>query len=226
MMNAASTPQAEAAGPIPVTDARAWSAPFIDGVATLAARGRREPEGMREDERRRFTEAEAAGRAAGAAAAQKELKLRLAGLDERARALGSMLDALARPLGHVDDQVHEQIATLAVRIARALLRRELRTDPAQIIGIVRETVALLPASTRGVRVALHPEDAALVRERLVASGPEAAWSIIEDPVLARGDCRVHTDYAQLDARLETRLNEALAALIGEERARPRGGEGT
>jgi flagellar assembly protein FliH len=137
-----------------------------------------------------------------------------------------MLDALARPLAHVDDQVHEQIATLAVRIARALLRRELRTDPAQIIVIVRETVALLPASTRGVRVALHPEDAALVRERLVASGPEAAWSIIEDPVLARGDCRVHTDYAQLDARLETRLNEALAALIGEERARPRGGEGT
>jgi hypothetical protein len=28
---------------------------------------------------------------------------------------------------------------------------------------------------------------------------------------------VHTDYAQIDARLETRLNEALALLLGDER---------
>jgi flagellar assembly protein FliH len=105
-----------------------------------------------------------------------------------------------------------------------VLRRELRTDPAQIIGIVRTTVALLPASTQGLRVVLNPEDAALVRERLPPAGPEAAWSIIEDPTLARGDCRVHTDYARLDARVETRLNEALAAMVGEERARPRDGE--
>jgi flagellar assembly protein FliH len=140
--------------------------------------------------------------------------------------LETALQALSRPLAQLDDAVHSQIAMLATALTRALLRRELRTEPTQIIGIVRDTVALLPASARGVRVTLHPEDAALVRERLVASGPEAAWSIIEDPVLARGDCRVHTDYAQLDARLETRLNEALAALIGEERARPRGGEGT
>jgi flagellar assembly protein FliH len=224
MMNAAPMPQPEVARAFAVADAQAWSAPQFDGIATLAARGRREPDGMREDERRRFAEAEAAGRAAGNAAAQKELNARLAGLDQHARALRAMLDAMARPLSQLDDQIHEQIATLATGIARALVRRELRMDPAQVIGIVRETVALLPASTRGVRVALHPEDAALVRERLVTSGPEAAWSIVDDPVLARGDCRVYTDYAQLDARLETRLNETLALLIGEERARPRGGE--
>jgi flagellar assembly protein FliH len=88
---------------------------------------------------------------------------------------------------------------------------------------VRDTVALLPAATRGPRVLLHPEDAALVRERVVASGPEAAWSIVEDPMLARGDCRVHTDHAQVDARVETRLNEALTALLGEDRAHPRTG---
>lgn len=147
-----------------------------------------------------------------------------AALDERARALQSMLDALGRPLAHVDEQVHEQIAMLAVRIASALVRRELRADPTQVIGIVRETVALLPASSRGVRVALHPDDAALVRERLAASGPEAAWSVVEDAVLARGDCRIYTDYAQIDARLETRLSEAIAALLGDERTLPRGGE--
>jgi flagellar assembly protein FliH len=204
-------------------EARAWSAPTLDGSAVIGS-GRRLTSMQRDEERRVFAEAEAAGRAAGAAAAQKELNLRLAELAQRAQAMQAALDAMSRPLAQLDDQVHEQIAMLAVRIARAVVRRELRMEPSQIIGIVRDTVALLPASTRGPRVVLNPLDAALVRERVAAAGPEAAWSIVEDPVLARGDCRVHTDYAQLDARLDTRLNEALAALIGEERARERGAE--
>jgi flagellar assembly protein FliH len=93
-----------------------------------------------------------------------------------------------------------------------------------VIGMVRQTVALLPASANGVRIALHPEDAALVRERLLVAGPESAWSVIDDPILGRGDCRVHTDYAQIDARVEMRLKAMLAELLGDERARPRTGE--
>lgn len=216
--------RSEPASTVAALNAQPWSAPLIDGAIVPASSRRRLPEGLREEERRPYAEAEAAGKAAGMAAARKELDAMRAALDERARALQSMLDALGRPLAHVDEQVHEQIAMLAVRIASALVRRELRADPTQVIGIVRETVALLPASSRGVRVALHPDDAALVRERLAASGPEAAWSVVEDAVLARGDCRIYTDYAQIDARLETRLSEAIAALLGDERTLPRGGE--
>jgi flagellar assembly protein FliH len=215
---------ARAATPL---DARAWTAPqIVDGSIVPGARGaRRLTEMQREEERRLYADAEAAGRAAGLAAGQKEIAVRTAALEERSRACATMLEALSRPLAQLDDQVHEQIVTLALRIARAVVRRELRADPSQIIGIVRETVALLPASTRGPRVVLNPEDAALVRERLPPAGPDAAWSLIEDPALARGDCRVHTDYARLDARVETRLNEALTALVGEERAHPRAGDG-
>jgi flagellar assembly protein FliH len=46
---------------------------------------------------------------------------------------------------------------------------------------------------------------------------------VEDPVLSRGDCRVHTDYAQIDARVESQLNAALSALFGDERDAPRTG---
>jgi flagellar assembly protein FliH len=83
---------------------------------------------------------------------------------------------------------------------------------------------LLPASSQGVRVALHPEDAALVRECLVVTGPDRAWTIVDDPALGHGDCRVYTDYAQIDARIETRLKESLAALLGDERRAQRSGE--
>lgn len=183
-----------------------------------------QPEELQAGEREAWKEAEAAGRAAGLAAAQRQYEVKLRQADELCASLRSALQALSRPLAQVDDDVHAQIAQLAIALARGLLRRELRSDPTQIIGIVRETVSLLPANSRGVRVVLHPEDAALMRERLPASGPDQAWTISEDPVLARGDCRVLTDFAQIDARIESRLNEAIAALLGEERAQRRGAE--
>jgi flagellar assembly protein FliH len=197
-----------------------WCAPAIGGAAG-AARGARKLQDLQGGERRVWQEAEAAGRAAGLEAASAEIEARRRSLDDTARRLESALQALSRPLAQLDDNVHSQIAMLATALARALLRRELRTEPAQIIGIVRETVALLPASARGVRVTLHPEDAALVRERLSVAGPDQAWAIVDDPVLSRGDCRVQTEYAQIDARIETRLNEALALLLGDDRGAPR-----
>jgi flagellar assembly protein FliH len=125
-------------------------------------------------------------------------------------------------LKDVDAQVEEQLLTLSLTIARQLVRRELKTDPAQVIAIIRETVALLPAAARDVRVHLHPEDAAVVRERLATPNAERAWSIIEDPVMTRGGCRVATETALIDARLETRINTVVSALLGDQRAR--GGE--
>jgi flagellar assembly protein FliH len=199
-----------------------WTAPLISGRALGPARGMALGEDLQGAERQAWLEAEAAGRAAGLAAAQRQYEARLHDADQLWSTAQSALNALSRPLAHLDDDVHGQIAQLAVALARGLVRRELRIDPSQIIGIVRETVSLLPASARGVRVVLHPEDAALVRERLPASGPDQAWSISEDPVLSRGDCRVLTEFAQIDARIESRLNEAMAALLGEDRAQPRG----
>jgi flagellar assembly protein FliH len=66
---------------------------------------------------------------------------------------------------------------------------------------------------------MHPEDAAVVREKLAVTGPDRAWSIVEDPVMTRGGCRVATDTAQIDARLETRIGAVLSSILGDDRAR-------
>jgi len=201
----------------------AWQAPVIDIDARGTGRAL-SPEQLRDEQQRVLAAAETAGRATGLAAAQKQMDAQLKKAEQTAKNLQAALAALSRPLAQIDDEVHAQIAELALALAHGLLRRELRADPSQVIGMVRETVALLPASARGVRIALHPEDAALVRERLLVAGPESAWSVIDDPVLGRGDVRVHTDYAQIDARIEMRLKAMLAELLGDERARPRTAE--
>jgi flagellar assembly protein FliH len=99
------------------------------------------------------------------------------------------------------------------------VRRELKTDPAQVIAVIRECVVRLPAAARDVRVKLHPQDAAIVRELLTTNpGTERAWNIVEDPALTRGGCVVVSDSSTIDARLDSRLNAVVAAAFGDERA--------
>jgi flagellar assembly protein FliH len=68
-------------------------------------------------------------------------------------------------------------------------------------------------------VHLHPEDAMVVREKLATPGQDRAWTIVEDPVMTRGGCRVMTDTAQIDARLETRIGAVISSVLGDERTR-------
>jgi flagellar assembly protein FliH len=158
---------------------------------------------------------------AGAAAGRAEFEARTAELNARVTRLESILSVLSKPLAEMDAQVEKQLVTLALTVAKHLVRRELRIEPTQVVAIIRETVALLPAAARDIRVHLHPEDAALVRERLAQPQAERAWSVIEDPVMGRGGCRVTTDTVLIDARLETRLAAIITQVLGTDRIEAR-----
>jgi len=164
---------------------------------------------------------QARGYQAGVAAARAELQGQIDAVRARVAQLDTILNLLARPLEELDAEVEQQLTLLAVTVGKQILRRELKTDPTQIIAVIRESVARLPASARDIRVQLHPEDAAVVRENLATPGSERAWSIVEDPALSRGGCLVRTETSQLDARFDSRLNAIVSAALGEERAAER-----
>lgn len=170
--------------------------PTVGGLADLQAEAHREAfeQGLQE------------GREAGRAEVRAQVE-RLAG----------MFYDLAKPFEALDSEVERELLTLAMALARQIVRRELKTDPSQIIGIIREAIAALPVAAREVRVHLHPEDAAVVRQHLAPTEAERAWAIIEDPVMARGGCQITTATSRIDARLETRLGAILSELLGTER---------
>lgn len=202
---------------------QAWVPPEVNGP--LIGRSRRVDD-LNTIEREAWDAGFGAGREAGAAAARKEQQAQLTELECRVQRLGTILEFMARPLRELDAEVERQLVLLAGAIARQVVRREIRLDPGQIVAVIRETVALLPATTRDVRVYLHPDDAALVRERLREPGADAAWSIVEDPVLSRGGCRVTSENSTIDARIEQRLGAAIAAVLGDDRVRPDEAGGT
>jgi flagellar assembly protein FliH len=157
----------------------------------------------------------AAGHTEGVRRGQAELAARINDVNVKYAALEAILGTLAKPLDQLDTAMEQELTRLALIIGKHLVRRELRIDPSQVIGIIRDTVGLLPLATRDMKVHLHPDDAAIVREKLATPTGESEWVLKEDPLLARGGCRITTATSSIDARLESRVAEAVNSLLGE-----------
>lgn len=199
-------------------DAAVWTAP--DMSAPYSRQSLPTVSGLADLQAEAYKEAFDQGLAEGREAGRGEVRAQV-------EKLAGMFYDLAKPFELLDAEVERELLTLAMALARQIVRRELKTDPTQIIGIIRDAIAALPVAAREVRVHLHPEDAAVVRQNLAPTESERAWAIVEDPVMARGGCQITTATSRIDARLETRLAAILSELMGTERqaSLPRGGNG-
>lgn len=197
-----------------------WALPQVNGPVIG---NRRRLEDLQLLEREAWENGFSAGRDAGIAAVRNEHQGRSNDLGAKVQRISDVLDMLSRPLHELDAEVETQLVAVAGSIARAVVRRELKTQPEQIIALVRETLRLLPVAAREVRVRLHPDDAAIIRERLPEPGSERAWSMIEDPVMSRGGCQVSSEFSTIDAGVEQRIGAAVAAILGDERGAAAGG---
>lgn len=130
-----------------------------------------------------------------------------------------LVNFFEHPLQALNEEVEQQLSLLAVTLAQQLVRREIRTEPGEIIGLIRESVQLLPASSRKIRIYLHPEDADLVRKtlQLEEHEDEQSWKLIEDPMITRGGCEIKADQSVINATLENRLQALAASVLGGER---------
>ena len=196
-----------------------WALPDVGGPVISRNRGDRNGSIDTVDVlRQALQESEARGYQAGLAKAQAESQASLDALTARINQLDSILQLLGQPLAQLDADIEKELLHLALTVGKQLARRELRIDPTQVIGIIRESLSQLPAAARDVRIYLHPEDAATVRERLAEPTKDRAWTIVEDPTLTRGGCVVRAETSQIDVRLESRVSAVIANALGEERA--------
>lgn len=151
------------------------------------------------------------GRREGLASAEAEIRARIERFE-------TLMAGLATPFEQLDTQVEQELLALVSALTRQLVRRQFKLDPGEMIPVIREALAVLPAAARDVCVHLNPDDSAVVRECLSLSEEERSWKIVEDPVLSRGDCRIVSDTSRIDASLETRLNALMVSLLGGQRA--------
>lgn len=161
-----------------------------------------------------FAEGYAAGEAAGFADGEARAADVTA---QRLRALDGMVRELQAPLAELDRDLVESVGELALLIARHLVRRELKAEPGEVVGVVRETIRHLPVASRGTRLRLNPDDVELVRDALALGNEDLGWRLEADPLIARGGCIVETETSRIDASVETRLAAIASKMFGGER---------
>ncbi len=184
-----------------------WNVPAIDGSD---GKGYLTAGRLEELQKAAYEEAWQNGHAEGFKAGEQAVLQRAARYDE-------LLQALCKPFDQLDNSVEKQLVELAIAVVKQLFRREIKIDPSHVIGVVREAIQLLPVASRNVQLHLHPDDAALVRETLSPAEGEPAWSIVEDPLITHGGCRVTTENSHIDATAEARIQAVINATFGDER---------
>ena len=125
------------------------------------------------------------------------------------RALGL---AMPGALRLAEKELADDLLTLALDIARQVVRQALTVEPQLILAAVRELLQTEPALSGTPRLLLHADDMALVQQYLAEDLQAAGWLLRSDPAITRGGCRVQASSGELDATMETRWQRVAAAL--------------
>lgn len=181
-------------------EAALWRVPALDAAPPPKPPSIEELQSIEDAARKEGFEA---GRREGFKAGEAEVRKLVAQIE-------GVVEAMARPLGRLDDDVAGALGVLAVRIAGALLGRAYEADPALLARLVGTALEAAGPGQRDLELRLHPDDAVLLAPWL-PQWPDAR--VVPDAQLARGDVRIHGDAVRIDARTEARLQAALAAVM-------------
>jgi flagellar assembly protein FliH len=120
--------------------------------------------------------------------------------------LAATIAELATARRIIRNEAEGDVVRLSLAIARRILHRELAMDPSAIHGLVH--AALEKLQNREIhRVRVHPAFVAAVRSALEALNAAPAIEVVPDPALRKGDALFETTLGELDASVETQLQE-------------------
>ena len=179
--------------------AAAGSAPRADSVSEHAA----DPAGGEQGVPQQIRQAFQTGFQEGQAAAQREHDTAVRPLVER---LTETLAAFAELRTRLRRESEEELVELSVAIARRLLHRELTLDPETVRGLVK--VAFERVGARELnRVRVHPAHSNLIQELIEKACPDRRVELVSDPALGPGDVVFETERGDLDASVDSQLEE-------------------
>ena len=190
--------QGRAGGAMPQT-ARAAAEPAVDVQAQQI--------NFADLERDAFAKGFAQGERAGAEAAAKRGEAMLRRLTQTLEEITGLREQMIK-------QTEEQMVRLALAVARRVVHREVTLDRDLLVAMARVALDRLGESAK-VTVRLNPED-----YQATVGAQSAAWngthvSVVADARVARGGCRIDSDFGALDAGIDAQIQELAHALLGD-----------
>ncbi|ANN78272.1 flagellar assembly protein FliH [Bordetella flabilis] len=165
--------------------------------------------GVAEGRARGYDEGLEQGRTAGYA--EGLAQARQQGAEEAAQ-LRALAQATAASLTQLEEKTGQALLTLALDIARQVVRTTVAMQPEALLTAVREVLHMNPTAGAPLRLWLHPLDLELVRLHLAEDLKGAPWRVLADESIMRGGCRAETSFGEIDATLQTRWRRVAASL--------------
>jgi len=108
--------------------------------------------------------------------------------------------------------LQENVAALAVVVARQIIAREVSIEKDLVANLVRRALTEFPID-QGVRIRVHPLDLSVLTANAPAAGDgaitgnrDASW--VADPRISRGGCLIEGRDRIVDGRVDTALERA------------------
>ena len=124
-----------------------------------------------------------------------------------------LMSAFSDALEKSDEQIADDILSLALDIAKSMIKVKLNIDPAVVLPIVMDAIHYLPHIQNPARILVHHDDTQILRDYLSDEIASQHWLIQEGSNIERGGCKVETGANQIDATNEVRwkrISEAFA----------------
>ena len=151
----------------------------------------------------RAREAHAAGLREGEAAGRQRADAELQPVIDR---LARSIEDIGGLRARLRAEAEADLIQLSLAIARRVIRRELAIDPEALHGLVLGALEKLQGQEIS-RVRVHPSHAALVSASLRLNSASANVEVISDPSRAVGTVIFETQHGNLDASVESQLQE-------------------
>jgi len=150
------------------------------------------------------------GKAQGLAEAQESIAQQL-------QSWQTLLTTLHKPVELVEEDLQKELVSLAVSLAKSVIRAEIKTNSDIIFNAISEGLKVLPINERQYQIHLHPDDLVLVSEHFSEQEIEKhGWQMIEDPNLSQGGCDIVTQSNAVDVSIERRVKDVLDKFMLEQ----------
>lgn len=127
-----------------------------------------------------------------------------------------LMNSFEQELIKIDQSIAQDVLTLAMDLARKMVEQAVKAKPELVLPVIEAALRQLPITTQPLRLKLHPQDAALVRDHFASQSAQSKWEIIEDSQIEPGGCLVESGGCEVDATLATRWQRTLASLGQEQ----------
>jgi flagellar assembly protein FliH len=152
-----------------------------------------------------YTRGMNAGRDAAILIAQQTLK-------NETLSFRSLVEKFEQAQLHYRERAAEDLLGLALEIAKAMIKVELKIRPEATLPIIEEAIGMLPSLNKPMRLIVHPSDMVILSQHILGDLHELGWVMIEDEHIEPGGCRIETAVNTVDATVENRWSLICQAL--------------